>query len=366
MNPHDAARAARNKIVSGGKFGLVRSGAATKLDHPYGEPADKLFRLWDVLDDNKSRRDPIHCSPDAPFIRYIDSWYDYPFIAQARLNTPTWEQYNKSCLVQVGACCGFNCWHCYLAQDHIRGVSNDMEFLEPREIVDRYLEEREHQSNKQDSSPIDLFRISGGEPFLVPDLILAVLQELRQRGLDDKIFLWAETNMAPLYRDFVGDHNFLDDIQFDLKSLDAFKNFALHPCFHGISKDDYLNNTALTDFTFDGFLQAFDLLVQSGIDIYPTFGSNVNKQLSVEPFYNAVKAISPEAPKRFALIEYKSGYETVQDRLKMNSGTGALEKAAKLINIVGQKNQVIETWDRLLKADFGAGYPVAPRHEVTL
>lgn len=358
----------RSLIFNGKEFGIIKFLTNTPLDLRFGIPDDNIFRYWDVVDPYRFR----YLKVDSDFNYYRDSIYDYPIIASHRLNKKNWKRYNKSMMIQVGACTDFVCWHCYLGREHIKGDKKIYEYVTGKEVVERYLVEREkyYQVKGESNDGVDLFRIHGGEPFLAPDLIYDILHEIKSLGLDNDIYVWSETNLSPLY--YVGnEHSFIDDLGFDLKSLSQFKNFGLHPCFHGISKTDFQRNTALKEFEFEGFLNAYKKLIDSKIDIYPTFGSNVNDVKNLITFFNQIKQIDRGSLKRFALIEYKTYYETVVDRFMCWEDLNKkiddkLRYILMLFQISNDKNCLLRDWNNLLMDEFGESYLNTDRVKVEI
>lgn len=349
----------RNKIKKGNCFGVIDFSKDDKLGTEDGVPNNSIFRFWDVHKPSRCRvlRGNMDFNP------YRDSIYDYPLIAMHKLHKNDWEQFNKSCMIQVGACCGFVCWHCYLGQEHISGNFEGMKFLTAKEIVDNYIDELDHYDERAKYG-MHLFRIHGGEPFLVPELILQILQELKRHNKHNDVFVWTETNMAPFYKNNSTDKSMIEQIGFDLQQLNEFDNWALHPCFHGISQEDYDRNIVAKGYTFSGFLKAFEFLTNSGIDLYPTFGSNVNASKEVVGFFNSIKQININMLFRIALIEYKTYYSTVSERLGYWDSDSLKEKMINIIDISNGKNDVIRKWCKIIENVTGKQYMQIERMRV--
>ena len=161
-----------------------------------------MFRPFETVKESVHRNTNISLG----FDMYTDSLMDYPTIIQYKLAVEEWEPYNKLISVHVPLC-PFNCWHCY--NDKKLYFSKEKERVEKlpfklaEYIVDEFLKqhkqdwERRHESKRSESN---VLRITGGEPFLIPELILDCLENLKLKR--DKFqratFLWTETDLWPL------------------------------------------------------------------------------------------------------------------------------------------------------------------------
>ncbi len=322
-------------------YSLVNSYDSTSMEKL--QLKDSAFRVFDVVKPESGRK--LNTSGSA-FDIYNDSLMDYPTIIQAKLGG-SWEQYNRLLSVQIPVC-PMKCWHCYIDKDLLGGGAT--EYFSAENIVDKFIVQRNF--DKSIGVLSNVLRITGGEPFLIPELILEVLQTLEEKGLSSEIFVWTETNLYPFAKDptlsFSNKANILDEIS-------KFKNIAIHPCFHGTNSDNLFAISRVRDEELSSFVGGIKELTDRDIEIYPTIGSNVCEPKSLPDLFRSLNAIRKDLPLRLALINYDFEYEPVIARLK-NSGVSA--------NLYS-KYQNIRIWDALLKDNYGIGYGVIPRHLAT-
>jgi len=138
-------------------------------------------------------------APD--FDIYVDTIFDYPQIIQKKLEGGVdagWQKYNYILTMQVSPC-SFMCWHCYVDRALREGKMGT--WISSEELLDSFLNERKrfHENGEIDKG--NVLRISGGEPFIAPELHLECLNILKEMGLDRKIFIWTETNISPFFSD---------------------------------------------------------------------------------------------------------------------------------------------------------------------
>ena len=167
-------------------------------------------------------------------------------------------------------------------------------YATPSEIVDAFLDQKKVNEERSDGKiPTNVIRVTGGEPFLEPDLILGILEELERRGMSDKIFLWTETNLSPFIQEQESKEPLLKK-WVDLEKFGRFANLAVHPCLHGIDPRSYSKITGCDPYYFEWILDALKTMIDFKFDIYPTFGSNVSPPEMIPYIFGRLKEILRE------------------------------------------------------------------------
>lgn len=354
-----------NEFLIISDFGTSSIGSYEGFVKPY-------FRIFEPVKAEKGRK--LSKQYDTTFNALKDSLMDYPTIAAYKLgvNEETdWKRYNRLISVHI-AKCPINCWHCYL-EECLRNDCNDCTVSEycidhrkseyniktawysAQTIVNDFVLQRE--SDSKIGVQTNILRITGGEPFLAPKLIIDILDELRRRELDKEILIWTETNLMPFCVSQDGKTIVSDEL---LNKLSQYNNLCIHPCFHGLSIDSFQEITGCNINNFDVILIAFTRLFNAGLDIYPTFGSNVTPLEEVVNIYKKISSINYQLPLRFCLIEYDLDYNPVKWRNKnINGFSKAHEK-------VFDRFQIISKWDELLRKHTGFGYGERPRHLIKM
>jgi organic radical activating enzyme len=332
---------------------------------------DSLFRDFTPVKKEKGRKlNPVF---DPSFNPYKDTLMDYPTIVQYKLgkmDTASWREYNRYLSLHV-ARCPINCWYCYLDEclrteckfclnsknctfDHNRQNCKE-EWRSAEYLIHQFIEQRE--KDKENGIKSNILRLTGGEPFLVPDLHTELLDELKRNNLHKEVFLWTETNLIPLSLQ-KGKKPLIDDEQ--LKTLGNVNNYCVHPCFKGLNEQNFKENTGNQISNIDNLIIAFKRLLDHNIDIYPTFGSNVTSPFILGKFYQKISKINSLLPLRFNLIEFDLNYRPVKWRHDHIDGFSAEHEK------VYDRFQVIGKWDELLYKNTGYHYADIPRHLVPI
>ena len=313
-----------------------------------------IFRIFEAAKPHKYRK--LNIDPTQVFDPFHDSLMDYASIIGFKLQKP-WNQFNRLISIHIPFC--FNdCWHCYLPKvlyTEASNIDNRYIFLSAQDIIDKFEDQRQEDLKKGKFS--NVLRITGGEPFLLPELILECLQQLQKKGLDEKVFLWTETNLEP----FIGNPGkaFVDksENRAILEMISKFKNFAVHPCFHGLSSEETNDITGkMFSIHLADQISGLKRLLDFGIDIYPTIGSNVCNPNNLPAFFELIRALHHDLPLRFALVEYNLAYPPIGQRIEDN----------KIAPPLYSKFATLRIWNRLLLDNNGIGYGILPRHLVSL
>src|SRR4030042_6440479 len=135
--------------------------------------------------------------------------------------------------------------------------------------------------------------------------------------------------------------------------LSKYKNLVVHPCFHGLEKDEikiitYLKQPSIS---CDDLIRAIKRLANSKIDIYPTIGSNVVNPINLQELFYKLKETRNDLPLKLALINYDLDYPPVRERI-------LTRKELKLYS----RFSTIRIWNKLLLDNYGVGYGILPRH----
>jgi uncharacterized Fe-S cluster-containing radical SAM superfamily protein len=347
------------KTKSSGKYKILKDFSGTYIEKDMQKEEKMLYPIFRIFIPVKPSRDrKLNINLRDNFNPYNDSLLDYPTIIGYKLNK-SWEFFNRFISIHIPLCPN-NCWHCYLPKELYVGTTSGnkrIEELSPAEIVAKFFEQRQHDQKMDQAKQSNVLRITGGEPFLVPELILECLKELNDKKYrenpDDpeKVFLWTETNLEP----FVGDFMNKNGNEKILEELSKYENFAVHPCFHGIDNIEFDNITGKDyHITLGQQIEGLKKLVKAGIDVYPTIGSNVCNPERLPEFFKCLRTIRDDIPMKIALVEYKVDYEPIGPRLN------AIKKEDK--PDIYPRYAALRTWNQLLLDTYGVGYGVIPRH----
>jgi uncharacterized Fe-S cluster-containing radical SAM superfamily protein len=302
-----------------------------------------ILRVFTAIHPQRGRKPNID---DFHFDKYTDVLSDSPLTAAAKVGSH-WEAYKHHVIVQLGVC-NFRCWYCYVDYKLLSGRSTLLVTAEM--IMEQFFDQR--QKAKANGQEYNVLRISGGEPFFAPDLMLSCLKIVKEKGLDSEVCIKTETNLSPLLK--IGTHSFAEEWA-SLEELSRYKNFYVHPTLHGINPDSLHTNSAVNPDLFDKLLEGLQTLLTYKIDFYPSFSSNTISSDNIPGFFQNLKSINYNLPLRTAVRPFRFDYEVIRER-----------KQGKRALPVFEHQQAITLWDSLLRSEYGVGYAEKPRHIVPL
>jgi len=303
-----------------------------------------FIRVFRAIDFGRGRRPSKPYDPDFDMFTHVLS--DSPTTIAWKMEGD-WRDYAHHAIVQIGSC-NFRCFYCYVDYRFLAG--RNVIHVTAEDILSAFLRHRDALA--QEGVRLNVLRISGGEPLLAPDLTLSCLKMLRQAGLDNEVCIKTETNLSPLVPT---DRGCAAAQWADLREFREFRNFIMHPTFHGIDGDSLQRNASAPWDEFEMMLDAVRTLIDLEIDFYPSFGANTVTPGTVDPFFRALKDIHPKLPLRVAVRKFDLGYESPATR----------DNTRRNIQVFDGR-ETIRRWHDLLQAEYGVGYGEVPRHEIPL
>lgn len=162
-----------------------------------------------------------YTKPDEMSVLPMDREISVPYmVAQSKVGG-TWNDHNAPFLVQIAGC-NMKCPYCFVPQ---KLKHNEGTYFSSDEVVQM------RDDREPDRKTI---RISGGEPFLVPEFISAMGKSLENRR---DTFLWVDTNLLGKgYSDVI---NALDNYLID-------DRFGICGCFKGFNEDLFEINSGIS------------------------------------------------------------------------------------------------------------------------
>lgn len=149
------------------------------------------------------------------------------------------------------AICSWRCWYCFVDFDLLSANPKYSEFKTADELVDLYLREPERPS---------LIDLSGGQPDLVPEWGLWMVEALQRRDLNS-VYLWTDDNLSNdyLWRVLTSDQ---------IRKLASFGNYGRVGCFKGFDPKSFSFNTKAHPELFKEQFALMSRLVRSRFDVY--------------------------------------------------------------------------------------------------
>jgi uncharacterized Fe-S cluster-containing radical SAM superfamily protein len=209
--------------------------------------------------------------------------FDMPQWAHMKLMNRPLKEFTNAFIWQLKGC-NIHCPWCYVDDVNKNGEKGNGEFFSIPEVVDLFQEERKKQI-------LYTIRPSGGEPTLAVEQWLEILEEIKMRGLEKKVYVQGDTNLTTgHFLDFMEETGMIE--KNFLEKISKFENFGVLCSFKGTDTESFLKAIGMTK--RDGFPNmAFKFLEE---ERWYTFSKFVKAGLDVYPFiYDA----NPETIKQF-------------------------------------------------------------------
>ncbi|MCG6190201.1 hypothetical protein [Maribellus maritimus] len=187
--------------------------------------------------------------------------------------------------------CNYRCWYCFVDTENLNGFSKNSKFFQCGELVDMYL-------NQED--PPKVIDLSGGQPDLIPEWTVWMMEALIDHGLENKVYLWSDDNLST---DFL--FKYLNSEQILL--LTTYKNYSKVCCFKGFNKDTFSLTTGLSQDYFEDQFQNFEKILELDIDLYAyitlTSPLSTNIEYELPKFMDRIQTLSENMLLRMIPLE---------------------------------------------------------------
>lgn len=261
------------------------------------------------------------------------------------------EECNAAFLGQINGC-NLNCWYCYV--DRVSNSANPEygKFFSAEEYLMQFLvEARKHQNSENSNLKLNILRISGGEVFIVPEIIVWMVEAIEKYKLEDHIYVWVDCNLV------TGDFYWKYLTAEQRGKVRNFKNLGVCVCHKGFDRQTFHENTGAAPEFFDQQFKMHRRLINEGLDVYsylyPVTSSTYNLRKRIASFIDKLREeVDESAPLRMATPPIKI-YGPTEKRL-----TPAREKA------IENQWKTMKIWKEELQKRFTAEELNLKPHEV--
>lgn len=233
-------------------------------------------------------------------------------VAAKKLSVPAAEC-NAAFLGQINGC-NLNCWYCYV--DRVCNSANPKygQYFTAEEYLTQFLvESRKHQNSTNPDLKLNILRISGGEVFIVPEIILWMVEAIEKFKLENHIYVWVDCNLctADFYWEYLSPEQ--------RSKIKNFKNLGVCVCHKGFDRETFFENTQAAPEFFDEQFKLHKRLIDEGLDVYsylyPVASSTHNLRKRLAVFIDRLrKEVHEYAPLRMVTPPIKA-YGPTQKRL---------------------------------------------------
>lgn len=346
-NPIELAEKLRPKMIDlANKKVLfaVLSGTEQEKDLSQDRFWENVFRAKIYTKPEDAGLDPFHGEPAG--------------IAAAKLTIPgktivTPQECNAVFMGQINGC-NLNCWYCYV--DRIANGANPKygKFLSAEEYLNQFLvESKRFQNSTTPERKLNILRISGGEVFLVPEIIFWTVEAIEKLGLEDFIYLWVDCNLS------TGDFYWKYLTSKQRERVKNSRNLGVCICYKGFDRETFSENTGAAPEFFDEQFKMHRKLIDESLDVYsylyPVTSSVHNLRKRLASFMDRLQEeVSKYAPLRMATPPIKI-YGPTEKRLNSER-----EKALK------NQWDAMEIWKEELKKRFAPELIALKPHEIKI
>lgn len=199
--------------------------------------------------------------------------------------------------------CNWRCWYCFVDYKLLNGDPNHASFHTCDELINLYLKEK---------NPSPIIDLTGGQPDLTPEWIPWMMQTLKEKEIDNKVFLWSDDNLSNDYF-----WKYLSDKQID--SICSYKMYSRVCCFKGIDARSFSLNTRANPNLFLNQFALFKRLLEINLDLYCyiilTADSETNFKVEVPKFLDRVQALDDLLPLRILPLRISKIFTPISSRI---------------------------------------------------
>lgn len=201
------------------------------------------------------------------------------------------------------ASCNWRCWYCFVPFELLSANERTAGWLTAGQMVDLYLAEP--------TRPV-IIDCSGGQPDLVPEWVPWMMRALRDRGLEQSVYLWSDDNLS---NDYFWRH--LDVA--DRELVAAWPTYGRVCCFKGFDPASFAFNTKADPDLFGRQFDLFARLLELGLDLYAyaTFTAPTAAGLpaAMAGFVDRLQDLHPNLPLRLVPLRIET-FDVVAARLR--------------------------------------------------
>lgn len=191
------------------------------------------------------------------------------------------------------AACNWRCWYCFVPFNLLAANPHHASMVDVGQMIDWYLAETDR--------PL-VIDLTGGQPDLVPEWIPWMMQELLDRRLDQRVYVWSDDNLSNDYF-----WRFLTQDQIGLVA--GYANYGRVCCFKGFDEESFQFNTCAQASLYANQFDLFQRLVALGLDIYAYVtlttpnGTGIGQKVAC--FVDRLQKIDANLPLRMVPLEIK-------------------------------------------------------------
>lgn len=299
-------------------------------------------RFWeDIFRSKRYTKDPFREEPAA--------------LAAAKLSIPEKtsvgsRECNAAFFGQINGC-NLKCWQCYVDRRNISANPKYGKYVSAEEYLVQFLiESRKYQNSIHPDLKLNILRISGGDPFIVPEFIVWMIEAIEKFGLEDYIYVLVDSNLS------TGNFYWKYLTRTQREKIRNHRNIGFCGCYKGFDEESFTEICGAAPEFFSEQFKMHRRLIDEGLDVYTylyplTYSDQKLKERIVSFIERLQKEVNEYAPLRLT-TPYTKIYSPTSTRL-----TPERERALKL------QYEAIKIWKEEMKRRFGYKADLLP-HQI--
>lgn len=261
-------------------------------------------------------------------------------------------QCNSAFLGQINGC-NLRCWYCYVDDVNRCADLSSGEYYSAEEILMQFLIWSKKTYNSADpDEKLNILRLSGGEVFIIPEIIIWTIDAIKKLDLQDYIYVWVDSNLST--DDFYW--KYLSDTQ--REKIRNFRNMGFCGCYKGIDGRSFFETTGADPSFFDNQFKMHRRLLDEGLDVYSYLYLVINPENIEERLASFIDRLEIQvdnyAPLRMATPPIKNYSPTIKRLTPFRE------------ELIKNQPAVMEIWKRELQKRFVAELISLPPHRIPL
>lgn len=301
FNPAKKAEIIRERLIKNGKY-LISKIGGSKQESGTRKVLDDYFRYKDYMDNEEWFRASEEEVWSPKFLGLAENFWSKPikevkkleyqnpaYSAGFRLNSDP-RKFSKVFTVQLAGC-DYDCNYCYVPKELNAANPKLGKYFSAGEIINHFLAAKENSKE-----PMNVVRISGGNPTLAPEIIVDIYNEIKNRGLN--VYLWIDSNLStPKY---------LENLGSEIKDILKQRNVGVAGCFKGVSENDFAVITGAAPEYYEEQFKTAKWFLDCGDDFYVylpalVYENNIEEKLKI--FIERLRKLNKNLPLRVEVLE---------------------------------------------------------------
>jgi sulfatase maturation enzyme AslB (radical SAM superfamily) len=230
FNPLKRADIVRARMMKNGKY-LIAKIEGSGQPRKGKKVLDTYFRYKDYMDNKEWLSVSLKQVWSPEFLGLVEDIWSVQIreVKKLEFQNPCYSagyrlggdprKYSKVFTIQLSGC-DFDCNYCYVPKQINIANPELGKYFSAKEMVSFFL-----SAKAKSKEPMNVIRISGGNPTIVPEIIVDVYNEIKKQNLD--VYLWVDSNLST--------SKYLEGLKNNLKNILNQKNVGVVGCFKGCS-----------------------------------------------------------------------------------------------------------------------------------